>query len=220
MIPSHGWRPSSSPPTASSSSIMRPSDALETTTSFTATVPPVGVLELERRQLDDVVLAGEDAAEALLEVAPAHRAQEADASEVDADHGNAGAEEARERPQHRAVAAEDDREVGGTCLVGRVDAVLLRLLGREDELDAVLLGDGLEPCEARADLPRLAVGDDGGAGDAATRRHRRSSALTHRGSIRRVRVGDGRRTPGSPSGRAAPSLRRRPSRHPTPARLR
>ena len=42
MIPSHGWRPSSSPATASSSSIMRPSDALETTTSFTATVRPSG----------------------------------------------------------------------------------------------------------------------------------------------------------------------------------
>jgi hypothetical protein len=42
MIPSHGCRPSSSSPTASSSSIMRPSEALETTTSFTATVRPSG----------------------------------------------------------------------------------------------------------------------------------------------------------------------------------
>src|SRR5262245_30754322 len=42
MIPSHGWRPSSSPPTASSSSIMRPSEALDTTTSLTATVRPSG----------------------------------------------------------------------------------------------------------------------------------------------------------------------------------
>ena len=76
MIPSQGCRPSSSPPTASSSSIMRPSDALDDDV-VDGDGSAVGVLELERRQLDDVVLAGEDACEAVLELAPAHRAQEA-----------------------------------------------------------------------------------------------------------------------------------------------
>ncbi len=42
MSPSHGCRPSASPPTARSSSIMRPSEALATTTSFTATPLPPG----------------------------------------------------------------------------------------------------------------------------------------------------------------------------------
>src|SRR5205085_11210153 len=38
--------------------------------------------------------------------------QEADAPEVDAEHGDAAAEEAVERAQHRSVAPERDREVG------------------------------------------------------------------------------------------------------------
>ena len=71
------------------------------------------MLELERRQLDDVVLTREDAPEPRLEVTPSHRAEEADAAEVDADDRDARREEARERSQNRAVAAENDREIGG-----------------------------------------------------------------------------------------------------------
>ena len=85
------------------------------------------MLELERRQLDDLVLAGEDASEARLEVAPAHRAQEADTAEVDPDHGDPGPEEARQHAQHRP-AAEHDGDVRGGGLVGREERVLLRLL--------------------------------------------------------------------------------------------
>ena len=150
MIPSHGWRPSSSPPTASSSSIMRPSDALDDDDVVDGDRATVGMLELERRQLDDVVLACEDAPQTLLELAPTHRAQESDAAEVHADHGHPGPEEARERAQHRSVAAEDDREVGRTRLVARLDAVLLGLVGGEDELDPVLLRDRLQTREARS----------------------------------------------------------------------
>ena len=130
MIPSHGWRPSSSSPTASSSSIMRPSEALDDDDVVHGDGASVRVLELERRQLDDVVLAREDAPEPSLEVSSAHRAEKADAAEVDADDRNARPEEARERAQDGAVAAEHDREVGGHCVRARVDAVLRRLLVR------------------------------------------------------------------------------------------
>ena len=87
MIPSQGWRPSSSPPTASSSSIIRPSDGTRDDDVVDGDGAPVRMLELERRQLDDVVFAGEHPPEAVLEIAPAHRAQESDAPEVDADTG-------------------------------------------------------------------------------------------------------------------------------------
>ena len=97
-----------------------------------------------------------------------------------------------------------------------VDPVLRRLLVREQELDAVLLCDGLQPGEARADLTGRAVRHDGRAADGPTRRRRRRGGLSHRDSVRRVGVRDGRRTPGSPWGRAGPSLRRRASRHPSP----
>ncbi len=42
---------------------MRPSDALDDDDVVDGDRAAVGVLDLERRQLDDVVLAGEDAAE-------------------------------------------------------------------------------------------------------------------------------------------------------------
>jgi len=44
------------------------------------------------------------------------RRQETDAAVVDAEHGHTGAEKASERTQHRAVAAEDDRDVGRTLI--------------------------------------------------------------------------------------------------------
>ncbi len=103
------------------------------------------MLELERRQLDDVVLTREDAPEPRLEVASSHRAEEADAAEVDADDRDTRREEARERSQDRAVAAEHHREIGGRRVRARVDPVLRRLVVRVQELDAVLLRDGLQP---------------------------------------------------------------------------
>ena len=105
------------------------------------------MLELERRQLDDVVLTREDAPEPRLEVAPSHRAEEADAAEVDADDRDARREEARERAQDGAVAAEHHREVGGRCVRARSDPVLGGLVVRVQQLDAVLLRDGLQPRE-------------------------------------------------------------------------
>ena len=78
----------------------------------------VADLDLQSRQLDGVELPGERAGEAGLELVGRDRREEADAAEVDPDHGRAGAEEARERAQHGAVAAEDDRQLGGRPSLG------------------------------------------------------------------------------------------------------
>ena len=69
-------------------------------------------VDVERRQLDDPPLAGEGAREAVVHRLGRHRREEADPAEVDADHGDGGAEEPVQRPQHRPVAAEHDGEVG------------------------------------------------------------------------------------------------------------
>ncbi len=55
------------------------------------------MLELERRKLDDVVLAGEHPRQPGLQLAATHRAQEPDPTEVDTYDRHAGSEEARER---------------------------------------------------------------------------------------------------------------------------
>ena len=77
------------------------------------------------------------------------RREEADAAEVDADHGHVAAEELGERAQHRAVAAERDDEVG----VAR---------GVVDELDTpAALGDRAHARDRRV-RRRAAVRDDRG----------------------------------------------------------
>ena len=88
-------RPSSSPPTAHSSSTIRPTSALRDDDVVDGDAPLAAHLDLERRQLDDRVLAGERAREPGLELAARDRGEEADAAEVDADHRDARAEEAR-----------------------------------------------------------------------------------------------------------------------------
>jgi hypothetical protein len=122
---------------------------------------PVRVLEVERGQLDHVVLTREDASETRLEVAPPHRAQEPDAAEVHPDHGNAGPEEARKGSQDGAVATENDRQVSRGSVRARAHSVLLRLSVREEQLNSVILSDGLQPCEPGSDLTGRAVRHDG-----------------------------------------------------------
>ena len=70
--PSHGTRPKSWLPIDHSSSTMRPSSPLETTASFTATWRSGLRLDLERRELDRLELAGEHACDAR---SRAHRAE-------------------------------------------------------------------------------------------------------------------------------------------------
>ena len=81
---------------------------------------------LERRQLDDDVVAREDAREPVLELVGRDRGEEADRAEVDADDGHARAEEPLQRAKHRPVAAEHDDEVG--VRPSRVAPVLLGLV--------------------------------------------------------------------------------------------
>ncbi len=184
MRPSHGWLASTSPPTAHSSSTMRPSTAPATTASLTATQRPSRGLDLERRQLDDLVLACEDPCQPGLQLGAGDRAEEADAPEVDSDHRDAGAEKPRQRAQHRAVAAEHDGEVGCRLVaVGGDEPVLPGLLGGEDQLHVRLARHRLQARESGADLARLAVGDDRGPSDRLRRprrRRRRSSGRRHR----------------------------------------
>ena len=133
--PSQGCEPRSSPPIAQSSSIIRPIVELATTMSLTASQRSPPADDLQRGQLDELELAGERAADALLERVRLDRREEADASEVDAEHGHAGAEEAPQRPQHRPVAAEHDREVGARDVASAAVAVLGGLLVRQQQLD-------------------------------------------------------------------------------------
>ena len=141
--PSHGCTPSSSPPIACPSSTIRPSVAPATTTSFTATLRRAPHVDLERRQLDGLIVAGEHTGEAVLEPVGRDRRQEPDAAVVDADHRDPGAVEARERAEHRAVAAEHDGDVGAG---GRVLV--------EHELDVRGPRDRLEALDRRCDRRR------------------------------------------------------------------
>src|SRR5581483_1914653 len=143
-------------------------------------------LDLERRQLDRPVVASEDALHAGLEVLAAHRRQEADPAVVDADRRHARPEQPPERPQHRAVAAQNDREVGAVA-----------------ELDAVPLGDRAQPRDRVVD----AVAPDRGDARAPNRRHGRSSRRALRGARGAPGGGGGGRTHGFPSVLAGPSLR-------------
>ena len=199
---------------------MRPSEAARHDDVVHRALLAVRVLELERRQLDDLVLAGEDAREARLEVAPAHRAEEADAPEVHAHDRDAGPEEARQRAEDGPVAAEHDRDVGRGRVAARLDALLLRLVraGRAARRRAPARPPGAarrprrsaraSPCVTTA-TRATRLGE--------RRRRRRSSGRCHREAAVRSVDEDARRTPGSPSVRALRSLRRRPSPHPTRA---
>ena len=79
-------------------------------------------LDVDRRERDRPDLARERARDPRLEVVGGDRRQEADAAVVDAEHRDAGAEEARERLQHRPVAAEHDDEIGAAVAVDHLDA--------------------------------------------------------------------------------------------------
>ena len=54
-----------------------------------------------------------------------------------------------QRPQHRPVAAEHDRELDVCGIAARLEIVLRRLVRRDDELDRRSAGDRHEPLDAR-----------------------------------------------------------------------
>ena len=130
------------------------------------------------------------ALEAALQVVRRDRREEADAAEVDADHGHAAAEQPRERAQDRPVAAERDGEIGVARLV--------------DDLDA-----GARSATARARARRASLDVDAAVRDdrgGANRPRPLLDSLVEVIGKRRV-VGAARgggRTPGSPSGPGSP----------------
>ena len=128
MIPSQACRPSASPPTDQASSTIRPTVALAATTSFTATRRSPSSSTSSVGSSIDAIVAGEDARQRRIELVAGDRGQEADAPEVDADRRDAGAEQAPQRAQHRAVAAEDDDDIGVGEIVGVSDVVLRHLV--------------------------------------------------------------------------------------------
>ena len=95
-------------------------------------VPLAVERELERRQLDHGVLAGEYPREVALEPVGCDRRQKPDPPEVDADHGDVAAEQLRERVQDRPVSADGDRDVSVTRIVHEGDAA-----SRRDGRDAL-----------------------------------------------------------------------------------
>ena len=103
--------------------------------------------DLQGRQRQHRVVAREDPAEAGLELVARDRGQEPDPAEVRPDHRHAAVEEARQRAQHRAVAAERDRDLR------RPPA---RVLAVEEQLDAGTFGDRSQARHGLVDVPRHA----------------------------------------------------------------
>ena len=150
MIPSHGCRPSSSPPTASSSSIMRPSEALATTTSLTACRVPSGC------STSSVGSSTTSYSPANTRASPVSRSclgielRKPTRPKLTPITGTPVPRNRVSARRHGPVAPEHDGDVRGRSLV-------VRLM---EELDPMLVGDGLQACEPGSDLARLPVRDD------------------------------------------------------------
>src|SRR5215218_5724332 len=104
-----------------------------------------GQLGSERREVQYLVVAGEGAAQAVGELLPLDRGQEADRAEVDPEYRDAGVREAAQRVEDAAVAAEHEADVRALAVGDPLDvscllAVLLMLVGRADQLHPCLAG--------------------------------------------------------------------------------
>src|SRR5713101_1571128 len=123
-----------------------------------------GDIDLQRREVDDAVVAGEDPRKAGLELVPWNRGEESDSTEVHADDGDLAAEKPLERAQHRAIAAEDNGYIGiREIVLGLAHAMLFHLLVGKEQFDTRLARDFLQPLERRANGLGLPVRDDGSA---------------------------------------------------------
>src|SRR6266508_4435270 len=94
-----------------------------------------------------------------------------------------------------------------TIEAAAVETVLFGFVFREEQLDPGLGRDALEPRERLADRARLPVRDDRGRAHGLSLSRRRSSLRAHWAGLGLRGGRGGGRTPGSPLGRAAPSLR-------------
>ena len=72
-------------------------------------------MRLDREQVDDAVVAAHDGCKAFRPAVPRQRRQEAHVAEVDAERRHTAAEQAAQGAQDRAVAAEDEAEVGAAA---------------------------------------------------------------------------------------------------------
>ena len=154
-----------------------------TTASLTATRRCAADLDLERRQLDDVVLAGEHPRQPGLQLVARDRAEEADPAEVDADH--------RARPcrgtasSARSIVPSPPSTIATSASSRRRSRRRSRASSpprpRRASSTPASRATASQPRERRADLVRLAVRDHGRPRfTALSRRRRRSSGRRHR----------------------------------------
>ena len=181
MRPSHGTVPSSSPPTAHSSSTMRPSialvddDVVDRDVPLAAAARPSSVgssttlVRRRRRRARARPRARRGRSTLRKPTRP----------KLTPTTGDARAEEARERAQHRAVAAEHDREVDAPVVAVRSSPCFSASSARRRARPRARRDGRAALTPARS--ARLAVRDDARRPpDRLSRRLRRSSGRCHR----------------------------------------
>ena len=128
--------------------------------SLKPTLTSPSIVDLEAGKVDRLDLAGKGAFDSRPRLVALDRREEADGAEVDPEDRDPGAREVPQRVEDRAVAAEDDAEVG---------VVRQRL----DRLDALRGGAVLGDLVGGRDQPPAGLG---GGGDGDRRPHRSSPA--------------------------------------------
>src|SRR3954454_8880573 len=103
--------------------------------------------DLQPGQLDRLELAFEGAADALASILPLDRGKKADGAEVDPEDRYFGAGVAAQRVQDRAVATQDQADLGQRVLGGDVDALTGGAV-----LSQLVLAGGQAPAELMGDL--------------------------------------------------------------------
>ena len=194
MTPSASTVPSGSPPIAHSSSTSAPDLRRrgDDVVDRRPRVPPA-CSNVERRQLEHDVVAGEHAPQPALELVRLHRREEPEPAEVDAD---APARRGRGTSWNaRSIVPSPPRTTTSSGSSSRH----LRRRPRARPPHAL---DGVVEAVALAE-------QDADAPDGLSQRLRRSGCRCRREGAAPVGGSDGGRTPGFPSGRAGPSLRPR-----------
>src|SRR6266850_1294404 len=124
---------------------------------------------LQQRALLDAVLAVENRADAGLHVVVADVGHETDAALVHADERHVMAHETARRGEHRAVAADDDREIGAGADRRRVDAAhaeVGRGLALDQHFAAALFEHRAQLAQRFRDLGAAQLADQGDAAEA------------------------------------------------------
>ena len=112
--------------------------------SFSARGLSIARSASERRHVQRAEIAAEGPSQAVLQVVPLHRGQEADGPVVDAEDRYVGSRETAQRIEDAAVSAQDDADIGPLAVLHRLDPcgripVLAELVGVEiSRTDAAL----------------------------------------------------------------------------------